>query len=178
MNFVSSFFRKKPGGDGSIKLVSIGGHVETLVDNLNGPNGVLYGVGKQSQHRIFVAEQPSGRVVVVDDRTGVVTIIPQLENIGSPDNLSREYTSEGRRTSSFLVTRSDSSFIQATACSVLGEGCQLDFTVLRYNWKHDTIEEVFSGRMEGQATVALIKDDALYVGNFGIPGIVKVTGFQ
>ncbi|CAB9504467.1 expressed unknown protein [Seminavis robusta] len=178
LNFAKSFFRKKPGGDGSLKLVTAGGNVETLTDNLNGPNGVMYGIGKGFRHSIFVAESPNNRVVVVDDRTGTVEHLPKLSDTSSPDNLSREYTATGRRTNTFLITRLDSSFAQASACGVLGAGCNLDFTVLRYNWKHDTLEEVYSGTMEGQATVAIIKEDALYVGNFRIPGIVKVTGFR
>ena len=66
------------------------------------------------------------------------------------------------------MTRIDSSFVQVSLCDLFGLSvfCTLKFTVVAYDWESDTRTDVYSDKLEGQATGGLIKDNVLYVGNF------------
>ena len=143
-----------PVNGSNMKLIGTGGTVTTILDEqLNLANGVVF----VDNSRVFVASNADSVVMRIDvDTQEIVTAF----SIEIPDNLVRETES------SLLATRVDSAnFVQVGICFSLGLFCEIDFSVVRYNWESQRVTDVYSSTLDGLVSVALIKDGILFVGN-------------
>ncbi|CAB9497533.1 expressed unknown protein [Seminavis robusta] len=156
------------GTDGSIKRITRGGQVNTIVEGFNGPNGVF--VHPDNNQIIYVSESPRDQIVVVNARLEDVETNTELECASIPDNISA-YPG----TNSFLVTRIDSGVPRTLICST-GVRCPpIRFSVLQYDYQRNRQTVLYSGSMRGQPSVAVIKGRDLFVGTFSANVILRVS---
>ena len=156
-----------PVNGSNLKLIGPGGAVRTILDGqLNLANGVVF----VDNSRFFVASNADS--VVIQTNVGTQEIVTAF-SIEIPDNLVRETES------SLLATRVDNAnFIQSSLCSFVGLFCEIDFSVVRYNWDSRRVTDVYSSTLEGFVSVALIKDGKLFVGNSMLNRLSVVSDFS
>jgi len=167
IRFTSSFRRVRPGGDGSLIKITEGGEINTFVEDLNGPNGVTH-VG----NKILAALNSASEILIVDENDpDSATVLPNTEEIPFPDNLVKDSPT------SFLVTGITSRFNMLALCDGFGGSfCNLESAVFRYDLSTNTTTELYSSEMLGQPTVALIKDNIMYLGIIRTNSLLIIEG--
>ena len=176
----SSLFFNKNKGDGQVKLIRKKGRVKTISEGLLAPNGIRW---SRDDQVLFVAESPinskQSSILAIDPKTGRSSIAFQVD--GLPDNIGSDDTPSEQQDDVFLVTVAPFSKDQFV-CSLAflpdtGACDNLEFSVVRYNYSKDQTTQLYTSRMNGQASIAMIKNGVGYTGSYNRQDLVTVRGF-
>ena len=158
-----SFLKPLPGGQGALKEIDVGGTASVITSGLNGANGLLF----LNDSRIVVAENSATKITAVNPVDGSTETLLEARMV---DNIMQDSPS------SFLFTRIDAPFsFRVLPCNILGMFCTLPFTIVRYDWEAEQQTDVYSSSLDGLATVAMSKNNALYVGNVLTDRVMAIT---